>query len=113
MSLPDVVGVAEASGTGDDSGHGGPVLSILLELIVILLAAKLGGDLFERFNQPAVLGELVIGMIIGNLTLVGFDGFELFKSSFKSGSIQSAPQSSGLSNPISHEASSLQSDEFP
>lgn len=72
-------GLAEASGTGDDAGHGGPVLGVLLELIVILLAAKLGGDLFERFRQPAVLGELVLGMIIGNLTLVGFDSFELFK----------------------------------
>ena len=64
---------------GGGSGHGGPVLEVLLGLIVILLAAKLGGDMFERFKQPAVLGELVLGMIIGNLHLVGFDGFEPFK----------------------------------
>lgn len=61
------------------SGHGGPVLEVLLGLIVILLAAKLGGDLFERFNQPAVLGELILGMIIGNMHLLGFDFFEPFK----------------------------------
>ena len=36
----------------EDSGHGGPVLGILLGLIVILLVAKLGGDVFERFGQP-------------------------------------------------------------
>jgi Kef-type K+ transport system membrane component KefB len=62
-----------------DSGHGGPVMQVLLGLIVILLAAKLGGDLFERIGQPAVLGELVLGMVIGNLHLVGIDALEPFK----------------------------------
>jgi len=66
---------------GADAGEGpsGPVLTVLLQLIVILMAAKLGGDLFERFHQPAVLGELVLGMVIGNLHLLGFEGFEAFK----------------------------------
>ncbi len=64
-----------ASGAEGD-GHGGPVLDILIGLIVILLAAKLGGDIFERFGQPAVLGELVIGMLIGNLNLLGITVFE-------------------------------------
>ncbi|MEA1981268.1 MAG: cation:proton antiporter [candidate division Zixibacteria bacterium] len=67
-------------GSGGSEGHGGPVLSVLIQIVVILLAAKLGGDIFERFSQPAVLGELIIGMIIGNLHLVGFDGFEYFKN---------------------------------
>ncbi len=66
--------------SGGGSGHGGPVLQVLLELIVILLAAKLGGDLFERVKAPAVLGELVIGMIIGNLHLIGVDFFLVFKT---------------------------------
>ena len=65
--------------TGNGGGHESPVLDVLLELIVILLAAKLGGDLFERVKAPAVLGELVIGMVIGNLQLVGIDFFEPFK----------------------------------
>lgn len=34
-------------------------------LIVILLAAKLAGELFERLGQPAVLGELVAGVLVG------------------------------------------------
>jgi len=77
-------GLVFASGgseTGADTGggHTGPVLVVLLQLLVILMAAKLGGDLFERFRQPAVLGELVMGMVIGNLHLLGFDGFEPFK----------------------------------
>lgn len=57
------------------------VSDVLLGLIVILLSAKLGGDLLERVNQPAVLGELVIGIILGNLTLIGIDGVDHFKHS--------------------------------
>ncbi|MFH1687075.1 MAG: cation:proton antiporter [bacterium] len=76
----DSVGhVIEEASHDEGSGHGGPVLEILLELIVILLLAKLGGDVFERFKQPAVLGELVMGIIIGNLHLIGLDVFEPFK----------------------------------
>jgi Kef-type K+ transport system membrane component KefB len=37
----------------------------LLALIAILAAAKLFGEIAERFGQPAVLGELIGGMIIG------------------------------------------------
>jgi len=40
-----------------------------------LLFAKLGG-LVEKFGQPAVLGELVIGVVIGNLALLGLHAFE-------------------------------------
>ncbi len=64
------------------AGHGSnEVAKVLLGLIVILLAAKLGGDMFERFRQPAVLGELVLGMVLGNMMLVGVDFFEPFKHS--------------------------------
>ncbi|MBD3257229.1 cation:proton antiporter [candidate division GN15 bacterium] len=74
------VAFASSGGEGGDAegGHGGPVLDVLLHLVVVLLAAKLGGDLFERVSQPAVLGELVIGMILGNLHLIGIDGFQEF-----------------------------------
>jgi len=72
---------ATAGETGEAAGHGGEVADVLLGLIIILLAAKLGGDLFERFKQPAVLGELIIGMLIGNLAMVGPEIFEPFKHS--------------------------------
>ncbi|NET34915.1 MAG: cation:proton antiporter [Cyanothece sp. SIO1E1] len=39
--------------------------SVLLSLIVIYLAAKIGGELCARINLPPVLGELVGGVIVG------------------------------------------------
>ncbi|MEA5462727.1 cation:proton antiporter [Leptothoe sp. PORK10 BA2] len=39
--------------------------SVLLSLIVIYLAAKLGGELCARVNLPSVLGELVGGVVVG------------------------------------------------
>jgi Kef-type K+ transport system membrane component KefB len=61
---------------GEEDGEVGP---ILFSLIIILLAAKFGGDLVQRMKQPAVLGELIFGMIIGNLALLGIHIFEPFK----------------------------------
>jgi Kef-type K+ transport system membrane component KefB len=61
---------------GHDEGHGGPVVPVLLGLVVVLVAAKAGGELFERLGQPAVLGELVLGVLLGNLVLLGFTGLE-------------------------------------
>ena len=40
---------------------------ILLQLALILAAAKIGGEVFERlFQQPAVLGEIVFGALVGH-----------------------------------------------
>ena len=38
---------------------------VSVEILIILVAAKLIGELFERFGQSAVVGELLIGMILG------------------------------------------------
>ncbi|NIU11992.1 MAG: cation:proton antiporter, partial [Phycisphaerae bacterium] len=46
-----------------------------LWLAVILLAAKLS-NLVVRYGQPPVLGELFVGIIFGNLTLVGCHFFQ-------------------------------------
>ena len=53
---------------------------VLLGLAAMLLVAKLGGELFERINQPAVLGELIGGIVIGNLVLLGFTAAEPLKT---------------------------------
>jgi Kef-type K+ transport system membrane component KefB len=38
---------------------------VLLSLIVVYLAAKVGGELCARLNLPSVLGELVGGVVVG------------------------------------------------
>jgi Kef-type K+ transport system membrane component KefB len=53
---------------------------ILAGIAVMLLVGKLGGELFERIKQPAVLGELIGGIVIGNLVLLGFTAVEPLKT---------------------------------
>ncbi|MCA9086628.1 MAG: cation:proton antiporter [Planctomycetaceae bacterium] len=62
-----------------ESSHGDPIAPVLLGIVVILLVARAGGHLFETLGQPAVLGELVMGMVLGNLYLCGFTGLEFLK----------------------------------
>jgi Kef-type K+ transport system membrane component KefB len=52
------------------------MLPILAGLVLILIAAKLGGSLFDSFGQPAVLGELLAGVVLGNLGLLGIHALE-------------------------------------
>lgn len=77
-----IYGIFNASDIFASGGAGASEVSeVLMGLVVILLSAKLGGDLMERMNQPAVLGELLFGIILGNLTLLGYDGLEVYKQS--------------------------------
>ena len=47
-----------ATATGDDT-------RVLLTLFIMLVAAKLMAELFERLRQPAVAGEILAGVVIG------------------------------------------------
>lgn len=62
--------VQEEAEHGAAAGHVDPVAPVLLAVTVILVFAKVGGELFERIGQPAVLGELIFGVILGNLVLI-------------------------------------------
>ena len=53
---------------------------VLISIAAILVIAKLAGELFERFNQPAVLGELIGGIIIGSLPLLVIAAVNAFTS---------------------------------
>lgn len=53
---------------------------LLLAVAVILAAATAGGWLAERIRQPSVLGELVAGIVLGNLGLAGVHALEPFKT---------------------------------
>jgi Kef-type K+ transport system membrane component KefB len=58
--------LAAAAAHGSDA-----VPTILITLAFVLLGAKLAGDLLQRLGQPAVLGELLVGIVLGNLVLFG------------------------------------------
>jgi Kef-type K+ transport system membrane component KefB len=64
---------------GSASGHGLEPM-VLVGLAGMLLVAKIGGELFERIKQPAVLGELIGGIVIGNVFLFGFTAVEPLKT---------------------------------
>src|SRR5271154_5196192 len=51
-----------ATGSHDD-----PVAPILIALVLMSFAAVIGGRVMRRFGQAAVLGELLIGVLAGNL----------------------------------------------
>jgi Kef-type K+ transport system membrane component KefB len=62
------------------AAHEDPIAAVALLLATILVTAKLGGDLAVRAGQPAVLGELVGGIVLGNLSLVGISAFAGIKT---------------------------------
>lgn len=62
------------------AGHGDGLNNLLLALVVLLPAAKLAGAAAERWGQPAVLGELVAGLVIGNLNLLGFAALDFLET---------------------------------
>ena len=50
-----------------EGGHADPFAPVLLELAMVVLAAAIGRRAAGLVGQPAVLGELVIGVVIGNV----------------------------------------------
>lgn len=63
----------------DSAVHADPVTQVALALAIILIAAKLGGDLATRIGQPAVLGELLVGVALGSLHFAGIPWFDFIK----------------------------------
>jgi len=69
------VAVATVPALAAGQGHTDPSAPVVAALALMLLVAKVGGDLASRVGQPAVLGELVMGVVLGNLGLLGADWF--------------------------------------
>lgn len=59
------------------AGHNNPVAPVLAAIVLLLFFAKLSGDVFERIGMPAVLGELCVGVLLGNSAyLMSMAGYE-------------------------------------
>jgi Kef-type K+ transport system membrane component KefB len=50
-----------------------------LFIAILLLGAKIS-SLIERIGQPAMLGELLLGLVLGNLSLFGVELFDAIKA---------------------------------
>jgi len=48
---------------------GSDTAAVLTDLLVILLAAKLGDELFRRLHQPTIVGEILAGLLVGPAVL--------------------------------------------
>ena len=70
---------AGAAGGGGEAAHGLDPL-VLLWVALMLLVAKVGGEIFTRLDQPAVLGELIGGIAVGSLSLFGVGSIEALRS---------------------------------
>jgi len=75
-ACPAIVAAAAADGS---ALHADPVAPIVLALALILAAAKLAGHVAARLGQPAVLGELAAGVVLGNLNLAGVTWFSFIQ----------------------------------
>ena len=61
---PLVLGAAEASGVSPPlTEH--EILVLLVQLVLLIGTARILGGLFKRIGQPAVVGELLAGVLLG------------------------------------------------
>ncbi len=55
----------------EEHSHTHAMMMLVLQLGVILFAARLGGAIFKKLKMPSVLGELIAGIVIGPYALGG------------------------------------------
>ena len=65
---------------GVSQGPSDQIPSLLLALFILLPSAKLAGLAAERLGQPAVMGELIAGMLLGILGFLGLHGLDYLKT---------------------------------
>jgi len=78
MSMPIAIlvltSLSFAATAAANSAHTDPAAPIILGVTAILIFAVIGRYFARRFAQPSVLGELIIGIALGNLIyLLGGD----------------------------------------
>jgi len=57
------------------------IVNLLIQLSVMILAARLFGELARRFHQPMVVGEIIAGVILGP-SILGMVSPEIYASLF-------------------------------
>jgi len=65
LRLAAPAGVAAGAGGGASGPAAGTLTHVLLALVVVLVAARSLGALFRRWQQPAVVGEMIAGILLG------------------------------------------------
>lgn len=68
---------ASESSQASEAGHGAYAITFFWIAFILLIAKA--SSIIEKWGQPAVLGELISGVIIGNLVLLGITIFEPIK----------------------------------
>jgi Kef-type K+ transport system membrane component KefB/mannitol/fructose-specific phosphotransferase system IIA component (Ntr-type) len=75
------------------------MMMLAIQLGLILFAAKIGNILFEKVKMPGVLGELVVGMLIGPFVLGGIPVYGMEQGIFPMyGNMAISPELYGLSS---------------
>ena len=46
--------------------HVNPILTLLIQIVLILLLSRVMGLLFRYLQQPQVMGEMVAGIMLGS-----------------------------------------------
>src|SRR5262249_38521258 len=67
--------------------HANPVAAALAALLLVLVVSRRGGAVASWLRQPPVLGELLAGIVLGNLQLAGFHGFEFIRDNAVTGGL--------------------------
>src|SRR5262245_34350441 len=68
------------------------ILPVLVQLVVIIAAARLFGALARKVGQPAVVGEIVAGLVLGP-SLLGWLAPDFFAAVFR-------PELAGVDRPV-------------
>lgn len=81
----------------------GQAETILLYIVVVLLAARLGGEAARRLKQPPVVGEILLGIVVGPSLLhiiPSFDILDALNRYILEGGIAPAPAEVGTAQAL-------------